>query len=108
MDDYSFAPISPSLEMDIPEEVEETKQAERQDARLAKAYFHPNWEGVEQFFEERLEALAQRPDSKLPAEEYKIESLANQKAETIIKDVWIGVKNAVTAVNESEREQGAK
>lgn len=104
MDDYSPTPIAPSLDF-VPEE-ETLETFLEKDQRVAKAYFHPQWDGVQDIIEEKIETLRLGClDSTLPADEYKIEDLVNKRVAVHLKDILIQVQNAVTAT-EKRRKAG--
>ena len=102
-DDFSPRPIAPSLEM-VNDEVQD-KIFEQADIQTAKPYFHAAWESVEAQFNNRVEQLENivSLDPKMSAEDLKIELLANIKAANVIKEVWIQVKNAVSAIEQTEQ-----
>lgn len=103
-DDYSPAPVAPGLEL-IPED-EQFEELFTRDNRIAKAYFHPQWQGVQDILEDKIEVLRVGClDASLPAEEYKIEDLANKRVAIHLKDVLVQVQNAVNAT-EQQRKKG--
>lgn len=102
MDDYSPKPIAPGLDF-MPEE-ETLDEFIAKDQRIAKSYFHPQWEGVQDLFEEKVEALRIGcTDSSLSAEEYKIEDLVNKRVAVHLKDILVQVQNAVNSTEKRKR-----
>jgi hypothetical protein len=101
-DTYSPRPIAPQIDF-MPEE-ETLEGFLEKDQRVAKSYFHPQWDGVQDLFEEKIEALRVGcTDSQLNAEEYKIEDLVNKRVAVHLKDILIQVQNAVTATEKRRK-----
>lgn len=100
MDDSALVPVAPQIEY-TPEEEEQILTAE--DQKTADAYFHPAWAKVEQMFNEELASFDTAIDANLPADEYKINDLANKKASLAINRVLQRVKDAVTTVESTKR-----
>jgi hypothetical protein len=65
---------------------------------------------VEQMVEEQVKSWQNLTavDSKLPADEYKIEALANLKAAGLLNAAWEKIKNARTEVANAELQSGRK
>lgn len=102
-DDYSPQPIAPSIDY-IPEE-ETLENFLAKDQRVAKSYFHPQWDGIQDLFEEKIDVLRVGcTDSSLSAEEYKIEDLVNKRVAVHLKDILVQVQNAVTATEKRRKE----
>lgn len=102
MDNYSLKPIAPTLE--APEQDEDDVLLDAKDNAVAQAYFHPAWVEVEQRFIDEIEkrnSVATIPDN-LPADEFKIEALSNQKCRAFLIGVLEEVKNAVNAVESAK------
>jgi len=99
MDDFSPKPIAPSFDY---EEVEQEQVLDQETKQLADSYYHPAWIQVENMFVEELERLSLPVARNLPAEEYKIEGVANEKVAAVIKSIWKRVQDAVEAT-ESKR-----
>lgn len=89
-----LAPEAPFMEL----RVEEQENVElQQDKETARAYFHPAWAKVEEMFLDEIASCDQKPDSELPADEYKIKSLADNQTKAALLTILERVQNAVTA-----------
>lgn len=101
-DDYAPQPIAPTLDF-MPQE-ETLENFLEKDQRIAKSYFHPQWDGVQDLFEDKIEALRVGcTDTSLPAEEYKIEDVVNKRVAVHLKDILVQVQNAVTATEKRRK-----
>lgn len=101
MDDMALRPTSVPLQYDTPEEFDSL--ATQSDKQTSEAYFHPAWAKVEEMFIEAVEQSRLPVDIKLPADEYKIESVANQKYASKLIEMLARVKDAVTAVESGKQ-----
>lgn len=97
IDDYSPTPIAPSFAPDA-DEIQE-QMLDNEDKKLAQAYHHPAWSAVEEIFDSVLVQFSTKPNSALPAEEYKIKSLADEQSAAAIKAIWIRITDAVDATD---------
>lgn len=101
-DDYAPPPIAPGLEFVDQDETSEELIA--QDQRLAKSYFHPAWEGIEQLFIDEIESLRIGcTNGSLPNDEYIVEDKALKKTAAKLTDILMRVQNAV---RETEKRKG--
>lgn len=105
MDDQSLVPQAPVI--DLPE-AQEDQVLDTEDKKTAQAYTHPGWEKVEDMFNEELVSLSQPVDTKLEANEFKIESIANQKAAAAVKRIWGRVIDAVESTGTAKPTRGGK
>lgn len=109
MDDSALRPSAPLLNADTPEE--QDALASKLDRQTAEAYFHPAWARVEEMFRDAINTCDLPVNPQLPADEYKIESLSNQKLKLLINGVIQRVQDAVQAVEQStktKRTRGGK
>lgn len=95
MDSEALRPQSPSISFD---EIAEDPQVDPSDAKINALY----GDHVELIFEENFKALSLPINPDLPADEYKIEGLANQKALAVLNQAWERIRNARTAVANSK------
>lgn len=99
-DDSALRPSAPLLQAIEPEEQDAI--ASQLDRQTADAYFHPAWARVEEMLMEAIDVCELPVDPKLPSDEYKVESLSNMKTKAILNGVIQRVKDAVSAVEQSE------
>lgn len=110
MDDNALRPSAPLLKAETAEE--QDALASQLDRQTAEAYFHPAWARVEEMFRDAIETCDLPVNPQLPADEYKIESLSDQRLKLLIKGVIQRVQDAVQAVEQSgtskRRNKGGK
>ena len=104
MDDQSLIPQAPALSWD---EVPEPADALIDEKRVAETYYHDEVEKIV------IEQIAQwqsisSVDVTKPADEFKIEAVANQRAASLLITLWEKVKDARRTVDTAERATGAK
>lgn len=103
MDDYSPAPIAPGLEFAQVED--DNSELVAQDQRIAKAYFHPAWAGVEDMFMEKIEALRIGcTDTSLDPIQYTVSDQGDKKAAATLTEILMRVKNAVQSTESRKGE----
>ena len=109
MDDFSPAPIAPSLDFT---EAAPDPELVSEDVQLSESYFHPAWGKVSEIFDEYLSQTRYGcGDPKLPAEEYKIEDQVNKRVAAKLTEVLLRIQNAVESVESIKRDnwkQGGK
>lgn len=103
MDDYSPAPIAPGL--DFAQVEDDNSELVEKDQRVAKAYFHPAWAGVEDMFLERIEALQVGcTDPSIEPIQYAVKDQANKLAAATVMEILMRVKNAVQSTESRKGE----
>lgn len=96
MDDFSIAPIAPSVDFtELPIEPD----VDPKDKALAEAYYKGP---VEQLLIEEIESLNQQTDEKLPADEYKITELSKRKAINALERTLLRIRDAVQTIESIE------
>ncbi len=96
MDDMSPIPQAPLVEAVLAEE-QAVQEGLQEESKLAAAVTSPAWGAVEGRFNETIQQLRSPVDANLVAAEYKIESLANHKAATILANLLTEIEHAVEA-----------
>lgn len=92
--DFAIKPIAPPLDLD-----EETAERVVDQETQAKAdlILDPKWGAVEGILLANIEQFSHKPNPQLPAEEYKIKSLADEQAKAALLSVLQEIQDAVTA-----------
>jgi hypothetical protein len=101
MDDFSPAPIAPSLENS--DEIEESLDI-REDVKLSNAYFHPAWDKVVDLFLEKIEAYRFGcTDFALASDEYKVQDMTNKRVAVELNEILTRVQDAVETTESVKR-----
>lgn len=95
MDDQGIRPTAPVLPKEIEEDGNEL--ASQIDKDTAKAFFHPAWIKVEEMFKTTIKDCEEPVDPNLPAEEYKIQAMAQAALKNKLIEVLQRVEDAVSA-----------
>ena len=100
MDNYGIKPIAPPLEH--PEADLEEVQLDKADVRLSNEAHDVRFPEIEEIMINEIERLSLKQNNNLPADEYKIHSLGDERARSVLISVLERIHNAVTATESAK------